>query len=281
MKTKFDNGIIFAEADTLGAELTSIRVNGKERLWQNESGEWAGHAPILFPVCGNCAMQVDGKQYPIDRHGFARKSEFTLKKRQKNALVFELKSSEQTRAQYPFDFVLRVRYSLSGTALNIAYEVENPTDGVLYFSCGGHESYLLSKPLGEYELRFSRKETFTTLLHDQAGRLTGETLALSSGTCLPFPDQLLVNGNTLIFQKLRSRRVRLCERGGKSLAEITLSGFSNLLLWRPGTQNVICIEPWRNLPDGAIPEEFSLKEGVIALAPHTKRKFVRTIKYLD
>ena len=280
MKVAFHNDIISAEADTLGAELVSVRAYGQEKLWQNESGEWAGHAPILFPVCGNCAVQIAGKQYPVDRHGFARKSEFTLKKQQKNSLLFELKSNEKTREQYPFDFVFRVRYTLRGAALQIGYEVENSSNEVLYFSCGGHESYLLSKPLGEYELRFPRKEKFTSLLHDAAGRLTGETFDLGSGTSFPLPDQLLVNGNTLIFQ-LCSRRLTLCERGGKRVADISFSGFPNLLLWRPGTEKVICIEPWHNLPDGATPLELAEKEGMIALPPHAKKQFVRTIEYFD
>ena len=279
MEAVLKNGIISLKADTLGAELTSVRVNGREWLWQNESGEWAGHAPVLFPVCGNCLMQVGGKQYPTDRHGFARKSEFVLKRRQKNSLLFELKSSEETRAQYPFDFVLRVRYTLGGATLGIAYEVENPSDEVVYFSCGGHESYALEKPLKEYELRFPRKEKFATLLHDSEGRLTGEVRELASGTHFPLPENLLVEGNTLIF-RLRSRRVLLCEKSGECVAEITFPGFSNLLLWRPGTANVICIEPWHNLPDGSEPTEFSKKEGVIALEPHRTIKFIRKITYL-
>ena len=35
----------------LGAELYSVKRAGVERLWQNESGEWNGKAPILYPVC--------------------------------------------------------------------------------------------------------------------------------------------------------------------------------------------------------------------------------------
>lgn len=278
MEAVLNNDIISLKADTLGAELTSIRVCGQEQLWQNESGEWAGHAPILFPVCGNCAVQVDGKQYPIDRHGFARKSEFTLIKQQKNSLLFELKSNDKTREQYPFDFVFRVRYTLLGAALRIRYEVENPSEKTLYFSCGGHESYLLSKPLGEYELRFSCKEKFISLLHDTAGRLTGKTLDLGSDTRFPLPEDLLVDGNTLIFRP-RSRRLTLCEKGGKRVADISFHGFSNLLLWRPGTQSVICIEPWHNLPDGATPLELSEREGMIAVPPHTNKKFVRAVEY--
>lgn len=41
---------------SLGAELVSAKQGGTERLWQNETGEWAHSAPVLFPVCGNCVL---------------------------------------------------------------------------------------------------------------------------------------------------------------------------------------------------------------------------------
>ena len=42
--------------DELGAELSSIIKDGRERLWQGENGLWNKHAPILFPFAGLCRM---------------------------------------------------------------------------------------------------------------------------------------------------------------------------------------------------------------------------------
>jgi galactose mutarotase-like enzyme len=66
-----------------GAELCSIsnKINGLEYLWQAEPSVWAFHAPNLFPVVGNCInnqIQIDGIKYPMQRHGFARHSQFVL-----------------------------------------------------------------------------------------------------------------------------------------------------------------------------------------------------------
>ena len=277
MKVTFDSGILFAEADTLGAELTSIRIRGREKLWQGSA--WPHHAPILFPVCGNCDLRLNGKQYPLERHGFARKSEFTVLSKRKNAVCFELRSNPQTKECYPFDFCFRVTYSLRGTCLNISYEVENLGDGTMYFSCGGHESFALERPLEDYELQFNQEENFVHLPHDENGRLTGEQVELGSGTRLPIPP--LTGGNTLILGNLRSRHVRLCEKEGRWLADISFGGFSNLLLWRVGEERMICIEPWRNLPDGTREQEFSEKEGIIALPPQATKKLIRKIEYLD
>ena len=55
--------LLTVQISSLGAELVSVRYQGKERLWQNENGGWAGHAPILFPYAGRCSVKVDGKVY--------------------------------------------------------------------------------------------------------------------------------------------------------------------------------------------------------------------------
>ena len=65
--------------DELGAELSSIIKDGRERLWQGENGLWNKHAPILFPFAGLCRMRVDGKFYQEKRHGFAREMKFTVR----------------------------------------------------------------------------------------------------------------------------------------------------------------------------------------------------------
>ena len=278
MRISFSNGIIFAEADTFGAELISVRIDGQEKLWQGS--EWPHHAPILFPVCGYCRPVIEGKEYQLKRHGFAQGKEFQVKQQRKNAVCFELCSDEETKAQFPYDFIFRVRYSLRENGLNITYEIENPADTTLYFSCGGHESFALSRPLKEYELRFPVQEKFITHLHNNDGLVTGETLSFGTGTNFPLPDDFLMNGNTLIFKNIRSRRLWLCERGGKHVAEVSFSGFPNLLLWRVDGKDMLCIEPWHNLPDGTIPVAFSEKEGIVALPPHRKKKFLRKIMYL-
>ena len=280
MRVGISNGIIAAEADTHGAELQSVVCRGKERLWQNESGEWSGHAPVLFPVCGKCSVRIGGREYDPGRHGFAKGSEFSIAERRKNAVTFELKPSAETKAGYPFDFVFRVRYSLIDARLRIAYEIENPAEDTLYFSCGAHESFLLERPLGEYELRFPKSERFLSLLHDGNGCLTGETLGFGEGTRLALPEEFLTEGRTVIFGTLRSRSLLLCERGGNALVRVTFGGFPNLLLWRGGTAPFLCIEPWHNLPDDGTKSDFSEREGIIALAAHEKKRFLREIEYL-
>ena len=45
--------LLTVRADSLGAQLTSIRTNqGVELLWQADPAVWGRHAPLLFPIIG-------------------------------------------------------------------------------------------------------------------------------------------------------------------------------------------------------------------------------------
>ena len=85
-----------------GAELSSVVIDGKERLWQNSDGTWNEHAPLLFPVCGHFGCTVDGKTYPMPTHGFAKEFPFVAGKQTKSRLVFTLVSSPETEKYYPY-----------------------------------------------------------------------------------------------------------------------------------------------------------------------------------
>ena len=93
------NDVITAEINTLGAELNSIKVNGEDRLWSGDPAFWTGKAPVLFPICGGLKddkFTYNGKEYTLNKHGFAKFKEFEVEKTTKNSAVFLLKSDEET-----------------------------------------------------------------------------------------------------------------------------------------------------------------------------------------
>jgi galactose mutarotase-like enzyme len=283
MQYSVTEGKLTISVDTLGAELRSIVFDGKERLWQNQTGDWKGRAPILFPVCGHFDVRVDGKEYPIPPHGFTKKAEFTLKEEGKNSLTFLFKSSEKTKKMYPYDFELEVEYSVAGERLTIKQTVKNPSQTDMYFTLGGHESFALDKPLAMHELIFEKEEDFVHFMHTSKGYLSEERKYFGKGKKFIMPVNFLINGKTIIFGGLKSRKVQLRERDGgkKPLVNITFDGFENLLLWHCAGGNYICIEPWLNLPDPLDEKrEFSQKPGVVKLAGKEEKVFVRTFEYL-
>lgn len=281
MRVYIQNKELEVEAETLGGELVSVRYQGKERLWQNPTGEWAGHAPVLFPVCGHFGVTVDGVSYPIKAHGFARKSEFTLVEKGEDFISFCLQSNEETKKVYPYEFVFFVTYRLCGAKIEIEYRVENPAKEPLYFACGAHDSFALEKDVDEYELRFANEKTLTHRPCNEGGYLTGETVEFTSVNPFVLPKEYLQNGDSLIFEGVESKVALLCEKSGKELVKICFDGFDNLLLWRAGNAKYICIEPWTNLPDfaGANEEEFSQKAGVLKVEGNSSKKLIRSIEY--
>ena len=282
MQYQLANGKISMCADNNGAEMVSLVCRGKERLWQNETGEWSGHAPVLFPVCGKCSVIVNGRGYPIEKHGFARKREFSIVEHGKDFITFRLLADEETKKVFPFDFAFTVRYRLFENAVEVVYETENADTKPLYFSCGGHESFALEREIEHYELHFEREEKLVALVHNEEGKLTGEKRTLSENGVLPLKREYFIGGNTLIFGGINSRSATLCEKEGRAVAETRFGGFENLLLWKPERAKMLCIEPWLNLPDRVgETKELSEKEGFVRLNPNERKTLSRQITYYE
>lgn len=101
-----------AAINPFGAELTHLRdADGRELMTDADPAFWTGHAPLLFPIVGRLngdVLHIDGADYPMKQHGFARRSLFTLVEQSATHAVFLLQDSAETRAVYPFAFALRV-----------------------------------------------------------------------------------------------------------------------------------------------------------------------------
>ena len=283
MKIEITSGELAVVLDTLGAEPVSVRYRGVERLWQNENGAWSGHAPVLFPVCGECAAVFGGKRSPMKRHGFARRCVFTPVAQGADFAKFRLTANEETRALYPFEFELEVGYTVRKNELEIAYGVRNLSPLPMPFAWGGHISHALFSPLGEHVLRFSEEEEFRALLHDENGHLTGETADMGRGKELPLPEDVFSGNRTVIFGGVKSRRVVL-HNGRGPVAQLSFEGFGNLLLWRPLSSPMICVEPWSALADRAdtpADKDLSEKAGICDLPPGEEAHAKQTVAYFE
>lgn len=281
MRYDISNKNIILTIDSLGAQPVSLHYKGKEKLWQNESGEWTRSAPILFPVCGNCRMLVNGKDYKIPFHGFARDSEFTLVEKRDNQIKFSLSSNDTTKCVYPFDFTFNVIYLLLEHGWKIEYEIINPMeDKILYVSAGGHESYLLDEEIDKYCIEFDKEEDFETRLVGKDKLILQETCFLGKGRTLQLPKEFMEE-KSLIFSELNSRKALLRKLTGEKVAELAFEGFDVFLLWHPPGTKMVCMEPWLNLPDSSetYKQEFSNKCGVLAISPQEKKILSRTIQY--
>ncbi|WP_413166925.1 aldose epimerase [Capilliphycus salinus ALCB114379] len=107
-----------------------------------------GGVPLLFPICGNLANDsytLNGETYQLKQHGFARNLpwEVTEQSTENGAsLTVSLKSNEQTRAVYPFDFELNYIYTLRGNCLELRYRHTNLSGEPMPFATGIHPYFI-------------------------------------------------------------------------------------------------------------------------------------------
>ena len=105
------NDMLTVEVSRAGAELQSIRKGDTEYLWQGDPAYWGRRSPVLFPIVGSVwekKYRVDGKEYELGQHGFARDMVFELGSSSETEARYRLGSTEQTKSRYPYDFVLEI-----------------------------------------------------------------------------------------------------------------------------------------------------------------------------
>ena len=267
--------------NSLGAEARSVVHNGKERAWQNETGEWSGCAILLFPFAGFNRLVYDGVDFGYRRHGFCRDEEFQVVSQSENNIEFELSANKITRPIYPFEFTFKVKYELLDNGYQISYTVVNHDCKAMPFACGGHESFALEDDVDKYFVAFEKSEKFDNMIHNDKGLLTGEHNCLGEGQILELEKEFTDNGETVILANINSRRVALYHKEkSEKVAEVTFDGFSNLLLWHPHGSKMLCIEPWQCLPSYVDEiKEFKKRDGVITLPQNSEITFTRKITY--
>ena len=157
-----------ASIDTMGAQLMSLRKGESEYLWQGDSNWWPRRAPILFPIVGvlkdSKAESAEGT-ISLARHGLARLNQFEVVEQSPSSVTLQLKSTEETLKAYPYDFELKLIFSVDGDTLTQTYEVTNPANVVLPFTLGAHPAFNIPIPgveaasLDQYHLLFTHSWT--------------------------------------------------------------------------------------------------------------------------
>lgn len=279
---KIRSDMLSVEISTKGAELSSVKILGKERLWQGDPTFWAGRSPILFPVCGalrNGEYAFGGKRYKMGKHGFARNSVFTVETLEKNRAVLVLHANERTRESYPFEFVFRVIYEVNGKKLNVKYRIDNDGIGDMWAFVGSHESYLLDGKLGDYKLIFENDERFVSRAPIEGGLVADIYDDFGSGKVLKLADELF-DHDTVILLGISSRKVTLAS-DVKPLATLTFDA-ENLLLWTAVGAPFVCIEPWLNYPDEVdFDGDILEKKGVAVIKPGESYVNEHEIEYFE
>ena len=269
--------------NSLGAELSSVKDNlsQKEYLWQGNPAVWNGQAPLLFPITGrllNDSYTHNGKKYSLPKHGFARKSAFTLMRSKPNLAVFGLFDNEKTREVYPFRFYLGAEYRLEGKKLIVTHTIQNKDTCTMHFSFGAHPAFNIN--IGD-SVVFSEKEKLTTLLTNEYGYVVGEkTLAENSDTVVI--DAHIFDADALFFRAMKSTSAKIVTAEGEEVLQMTYGRVPYLGLWAKPGAPYVCIEPWFGICDNEnVSGVLKEKPAIVSLEPQREFVFTYQIEILN
>ncbi|EHP2983849.1 TPA: aldose 1-epimerase family protein [Listeria monocytogenes] len=258
---KLENEVLLVEMKTAGAELTRIfhKDTGLEYLWNADSKFWGRHSPVLFPTVGRLVDDtylVDGKQYHLGQHGFARDRDFQVIEQTENTVRFELDADEDSLAIYPYKFKLSIIYTIEKNTVAVSYEVENTDNKRIYFSIGAHPAFHLPLTDGttfeDYYLDLGTEENLETLCLEGPYR-SGEIKKIidEPARYLPLSYDLFKN-DALIFEALKQKEMTIKSDKTPHFVKVSFPEFPFVGVWTAKTGTpFLCIEPWYGIADGA------------------------------
>lgn len=275
------SGALRAAIDPFGAELASLKdAQGRELMTDADPAFWSGRAPLLFPIVGRLEgdrYRLDGREYPLPQHGFARRQPFELVERGESRALFRLADNEETRAVYPFAFALDAAFAVEGATLSVDVTVTNRGETAMPASFGFHPAFAWPLPFGraraEHRILFEAEEPADLAAIVKGGwiaearwpsPLEGRALAL---------DDALFERDALIWDRLESRSLRYGAVTGPQL-RIDFPHAPMLGIWTRAGARFVCVEPWWGIadPQGFAGEIWD-KPGMMRFEPGEARAF--------
>lgn len=239
------NGILSVEICSHGAELKSAVKNGFEYMWCGDEKYWGRTSPVLFPFVGGLKdkkYRLGETEHSMGQHGFARDCEFELTDKTETSVSYILKSDENSKKIYPFEFELLIKYTLVNSTIKVEWTVENKDEKEILFSIGAHPGFNLKD--GDNYFKFDNKNDIVYNLIDENGLYKDEKYVLQNSGCVKIESSMFDN-DALIIEDEQAKEVSLCD--SKKNPYVTVRFDAPLFgLWSPAKKNApfVCIEPW-------------------------------------
>lgn len=242
-----------------GAELQSIKdASGKEYLWQADPKYWPRHSPILFPiVCSvnNDTYRVDGKEYHLPRHGFARDREFKVYSEFDNEVSFRLLWDEESLKVYPYKFALYITYLLDDNSLFVEWRVDNLDDKEIHFQIGGHPAFNIPD-MKEGEIQHGRIQLdadgplfrYTSYI-DGTHDMTEDPVETTDDGAIEFSDETW-GKDSIQIHRCQTSQAAILDKDGYPVVTVNYET-PVCAFWSPYCKNApfVCIEPWYGVGD--------------------------------
>jgi galactose mutarotase-like enzyme len=271
-----------------GAELQSLRdADGREYLHDGTSF-WPSRAPLLFPIVGalkDDRHAVDGTVFTMQKHGFARRSEFEVAGASQDRALFRLTDDETTRALYPYKFQLDVSHAVQGARLISDVTVTNADKVPIPVAFGFHPAFKWPLPDAgpklDQVIEFALAEPGSIARLDANGLIARAAPSPVNGRRLALRDELFED-DALIFLNLNSRSLRFGPSEGSSASlRVAFEGMPQLGIWTKPGAPYLCIEPWHGYASPAgFAGPLTEKPGSVNLAPGEAKTFGMSVELL-
>jgi galactose mutarotase-like enzyme len=277
---RISNHHLAVDIAPLGAELQSIVTpDGADWLWDGDPKWWTGRAPLLFPVVGKSPggqVGIAGQTYPMQPHGFARRTVFEIASEHPDRVALMLRASGETRKSFPFEFVLSVSYALDRATLVATVEVGNLDDKEMPFGFGFHPALRWPLPGGQgkrHTVRLAGDEEPRFQLLDADGLILPEAhdSPFVNGEMAPEPQQF--EHDALLFPSGIGPSATFGVKGGPSV-ELSWTNLPNFGLWQKPGAPYLCLEPWHGMAArvGA-GDAMADRPGTVVLQPNGTARF--------
>ena len=279
------------ESSKSGAELTSIKLDGIEKLHQgnsvvDENGKpyWGRHAPVLFPIVGkikNNKTQIDGKEYEMTQHGFARDMDFEEIEKSDSIHKYLLKSNEESLKRFPYKFELYIEYKIDNNELITQYIVINKDEKEMIFGIGGHPAFICEYSSENFEISFEKEEKNIEFYKLQDGLIKDEPISNILDNNKIILTSTIFDEDAIIMKNISSNKVILKNRKtDKCELEFNFEGFPYLAIWSKKGAPFVCIEPWQNHTDSVNSDGiFKNKENILKLSKDEKFSCSYKVKF--
>ena len=290
MQYELKNDFLTVKVSSVGAELQSIRDSSDlERIWQSDENIWPRQAPILFPIVGRLKddhYYVDGKEYKMTLHGFARDEEFTLISSEESELALKLTDNEFSHKIYPYKFEIEVIYRLKEKELSVSYIVKNIDNKKdLYFSIGAHPGFVVpfQKKLkyDDFEITFSPQKSRKMV------PMVDHYADLNNKYDVPNQDFRLsrekFKDDALVYELDDSTDITIKSEHVKKEVIFNTGNAKYVGLWStyPKEGNFVCIEPWWGIDDTLNSDnQYEHKAGINKLVPEESFKAHFSVKII-
>lgn len=280
-----------------GAELASIVCGGREYLWQADPAYWKRHSPVLFPIVGSVwdgTYRVDGREYQLGQHGFARDMDFQLLSESADKVMYVLESNETTLVKYPYPFRLEIGYRLHGKKIDVIWRVTNPSDREMHFQIGAHPAfYWPSSQVGDaaghpaeygyFQFDTEARELTKSVIVEKGcvDPVQSARVPLEADAILPLSPKTFER-DALVIEHDQIHKVTLLDADRKPYLALAFDA-PLVGLWSPPGKNApfVCIEPWYGRCDRVgYSGEYKDKDWTQHLAPGATFESVYTIEII-